>query len=576
MKLETLEIKNFRNFSNITVDLFDNPVIVGPNGAGKSNLIAALRLVLDPNLSPTQRTLDAQDFWQGLEGDPMAAGEEIRISVTLGDVTEEQPGLLAVLSNAGIGAALSPCKLTYLFRPQALSDNVSKKPAGRRRQYEWLIFGGNDESNIIQRDLRSSINFSYMKALRDSENELRSWKRSPLRPIVEKLIADVTEAELSDLEKKLLAVEQSVKKISSVEAATGSITTLSEKLAGGANSLHPSLALQSPEPHAALESLQLLLGDEKYKRPLSMSSLGALNILYFSLLQSALDKRLEENDIEFSIIAIEEPEAHLHPHLQRQMFKGLLNAPSKDSSILVTTHSPHIVSASDPRRLVRLHRKSNGVEAFSAKNAPLEARQWDDISRYLDATRSELAFAESVIFVEGFADQVLIQSMVTGDRMDENNVSVCAVNGTHFTPYVLFAEALGIPWAVVTDGDPNVTHESQRGIDRMQSLAETLGYDRNGNLEELGLFVGAHTLEIDLYNASQGNSNLMVNALDSLLSPKVMEGINAQHAANAYSAELLLERVKSNKGYYAQRLAQSAKQLTVPPYIEKAVESLKA
>ncbi|RSR19669.1 DUF2813 domain-containing protein, partial [Acinetobacter baumannii] len=67
MHLKNLKIRNFRNFESIDIPLSDNIVLLGENRTGKSNLIFAMRLVIDQNLSDSARQLKLSDFWDGCD-----------------------------------------------------------------------------------------------------------------------------------------------------------------------------------------------------------------------------------------------------------------------------------------------------------------------------------------------------------------------------------------------------------------------------------------------------------------------------------------------------------------------------
>lgn len=66
MRLSRIAIKNFRNFKHLDVQLGEHAVVLGENKVGKTNLLFALRLILDPTLSDSQRRLRQEDFWDGL------------------------------------------------------------------------------------------------------------------------------------------------------------------------------------------------------------------------------------------------------------------------------------------------------------------------------------------------------------------------------------------------------------------------------------------------------------------------------------------------------------------------------
>src|SRR5690606_37726493 len=94
-----------------------------------------------------------------------------------------------------------------------------------------------------------------------------------------------------------------------------------------------------------LQNLRLgfqLTDDENITLGLSEAGSGVQSGVLLAL--HRLSQRAAQNPKTQFILAVEEPEAFLHPQKQKELYDDIKKAQSDNLRVLVTTHSPYIVS----------------------------------------------------------------------------------------------------------------------------------------------------------------------------------------------------------------------------------------
>jgi putative ATP-dependent endonuclease of OLD family len=152
------------------------------------------------------------------------------------------------------------------------------------------------------------------------------------------------------------------------------------------------------------------------------------------------------------IIAIEEPEVHLHPALLSStwdVIRGLR------AQTLVTTNSGEFLSQVPIQDLRRLARRRDRIEAFWLREGTLTPDALRRVTYHVRAKRGVTLFARCWLLVEGETEFWLLRELaeVLGYDLAAEGVRCVEFAQCGVAPLVLLANDLGIEWHLVSDGD---------------------------------------------------------------------------------------------------------------------------
>ncbi|MCX5443863.1 ATP-dependent endonuclease [Streptomyces sp. NBC_00063] len=270
-----------------------------------------------------------------------------------------------------------------------------------------------------------------LPALRDAEADLHNWRRSPLHDLLERLPLDP--ANLKATASAIATAVDQLTKDANVAKLEKHLTDRLQAMLGPRLAVEPTLGFASSQPDELIRAVRLFL-DTARRRGISDTSLGSANVIYLGLLLEALSQQRVDEQFVATLIAVEEPEAHLHVSLQRHLFGYLLRS---GPALILTTHSPHIAAVAPVRSFIVLRATETGTVGASTATLPVTSEEAADLERYIDISRAEVLFASAVILVEGLAELYVLPAVAAaaGFDLDAYGTVVASVHGTDFKPY---------------------------------------------------------------------------------------------------------------------------------------------
>lgn len=613
MYIYILKIQNYRNFSSLELELKPFTLIIGENNIGKTNLLNAIGLIFSQEITIfKKRFLEIDDlnydivksFKEKVANTSISNPNEIelpivKIEVFIKDFTDEQA---AIVADWCINRELTEAKIVYEFSPQVSFRKSEWIQKQRERTnldwqsvdfpidaYEYTIYGGDDTSNRCDMYFLRMLKMEFLDALRDAKKELvaNSDSRLLYKILNRKELSNYDKIKdiLGNLTKELKEDNQNLKDIKE------DVNKLLDKVSlADANTLNEiDFDFTSPETSEILKKLSLTYGSN----PISVerNGLGRNNLLYISLLLSQI---IEEEEMKaeqkirdftaFRFIAIEEPEAHLHPNLQNHLAENIeeIGSGKKHLQLILTSHSSHITSKLSLANTLVLFKEGNNIKSHYILNGLDKEEDNESINylaKYLDATKSTMFFSRKLILVEGIAEQLLMPKFfekVTGKTLEKENCTVINVNGVAFEHFLkVIKNGFFVKCVVFTDSDAD-----KQTKNRAPELKTE--YDSNKILVQI---TDKTTFEKDLIESNKTvtkvlgkNKNILLDILEKTKQKtrtnqsieKYREGLNSDIDIDDFFTEI--KKYKSEFAFnLLDKMNEDLSKINVPTYIENGL-----
>jgi predicted ATP-dependent endonuclease of OLD family len=449
MKLASIQIENYRSIVKTqTLNLDEHfTVILGPNNEGKSNLLRAIVLAmkcLSVFRFPARPQFQAkEDSFVRLQRDAFVWEDDFPRSLQKGDqdgqtilslnfkLTEKERTAFKTHCGSEINGNL-PLEIRVGSRGAQFKV---RKPGRGGKAYEKI-------SNKIALFVSQNFSFEYIPAIRPEELSLE-------------VVGNLLERELENLssDKKYQEALKTIDDLhrpiyASLEA------TVQEQL----KKLLPTIKKvkispsQGPTYRGRFRLPQLII-DDGTETTLEAKGDGIKSLAAISLMRATKAGGKAGS----LVVAIEEPESHLHPGATRQL-AIVLHEMAAEHQVIITTHSPLLVARNTlEANIIVSKSKATPASSIKAIRDSLGVQVGDNLTQ-----------AEYVILVEGKTDIQILTALFTNrsqeysDLLGKGIVVFDDLGGTGNIAYKISSLSQAITTQILITDDDKAGREADK------------------------------------------------------------------------------------------------------------------
>lgn len=530
MHLTKIRLENFRGIKTLELPLGVTTVLVGENNSGKTTVLHALRACLQYLRTGGRATVfDEFDFhFENAAADP-ASAPPIDITLTFEESEGNEWSEEIERQLGGDGGILMPIAPKDFYRVQLkVTSQFSSVTSEIVTSYAFLDAAGKPlAGKSLNRlaALQQLRPFFYLSALRDAGKEFSKTSQF-WSPFVKNSQIDAIKK--AEIENQLQAInEEIIKAHGTFKGVREHLSKVQELVSLGSEDVISIDAIPA-RIFDMLNRTQVSIASATGARlPIARHGEGTQSLTVLMLFDAFLRSELaRKQGVKESkpIVALEEPEAHLHPTAVRSLWKTIKGI---DGQKIIATHSGDLLSEVDVSDIRRLYRKDGKVHYGMIPNPLLRNRERNKFNFLVRRTRGELFFARCWLLGEGETEAILFPGVAEVLNIDLEQAGVRCVEYRQgdISYFLKAANALGISWFCLIDCDDQGASDFRKA----QTSLPT------GAIQENHLLMLPNNQAIEEYLANNG----FINIYEDVASRQKKENMTAKKGEPEYVAQLV-------------------------------------
>lgn len=508
MKLSKLKLYNYRCFGNDEqiIPISNITSLIGNNCSGKTAALLALNCLFSDNSG--DRVLKRSDFHLPKNMKPEELESQnlyIEAVFVFDELENREENIFAIPTFFKSLVVDNPDGTPYLrIRLEATWEKSSNVEGAIESRIFYITcpegeeITEEDKTSANRKDL-DRIRVIYVPAFRDPSKQLKNVSGTMMHQIMNSINWSITTKEKVKI--KIQELNEQFLEEKGVSILGNSIHTQWEAYDSDTRYSNAQLRFNSTDIDSSIKKSEVVFLPTITGKECTIDDMsdGLRSLFYISLVDSILDVEskiqqeiaTDPEHVSFShtpplltIIALEEPENHIAPHLIGQLVSNLKNIASKNNAqTVLTSHSPAIIKRFDPENLryFRLDASdlSTKVRSITLPDKEKLADQHKFIKEAVKAY-PELYFAKLVILGEGDSEEIILPKIwnTKNSDIDTSGISVVPLGGRHVNHFWRLLNDLNIPYITLLDLDKE---REGGGWSRIKYVLEQLiqnGYDK--------------------------------------------------------------------------------------------------